>query len=73
MQVTKETLDHVFTYHAPTEDQIERYRRIRAAGRHLAAALLADCPDSRERSLALTSVQQAVQWGNTSIATNGGE
>ncbi len=59
-----------FTYHPPHGDQTERYQQIRAAGRTLAKLLIACCPDSRERALALTKLEEAVMWANASIARN---
>lgn len=59
-----------FTYHPPHGNQTERYGRIRAAARTFAKLLLGCCPDSRERSLALTKLEEAVMWANASIARN---
>ena len=57
-----------FTYHPPTGDQPERYVRIRDAARALAGILVADCPLSRELSLAVTHLEEAVFWANAAIA-----
>lgn len=59
-----------FTYHAPFGDQPQRYERIRAAGKAFAEAIVEMSPYSREQSLALTSVDQAVMWTNAAIARN---
>lgn len=61
-------LDARFTYHAPKVDQIARYQDIRDIGRHFAGILNEKCPESRELSLALTSLEQAVMWANAAIA-----
>lgn len=61
-------LDAIFTYHAPTPDQIDRYRALRVLGRQLAKAILELSPASREQSLALSHVQQAVMCVNAAIA-----
>lgn len=65
-----ETIEHNFSYHAPKEGQPEKDERIRAAGK--AAALVIDelCPGSREKSLAMTKLEEAVMWANASIARN---
>lgn len=68
--MSKVSLDRIFTYHAPFGDQKDRYQRIRDAGKALAAVITECSPPSREQSLALTSVQQAVQWANSAIAIN---
>lgn len=59
-----------FTYHPPKGDQPMRYVRIRDEGRSLADTLLLLCPDSRERSLALTRLEEVVMWANAAIARN---
>jgi hypothetical protein len=59
-----------FTYHAPKDDQATRYEKIRANARFLAELLTELCPESRELSLAMTNLEQAVMWANASIARN---
>lgn len=64
------SLDQVYTYHAPFGTQQERYIALRAAGKALATAITELVPPSREASVALTNVQQAVMWANAAIAIN---
>lgn len=66
---TKE-LDKRFTYHAPKNDQPERYVLIRQTAKDFAALLSANCPPSRELSLALTKLEEVCFWANASIARN---
>lgn len=68
--MTKEQIENTFTYHAPKGDQPARYEAIRAKAREFAALLAESCPESREKSLALTSLQQTTMWANASIAIN---
>lgn len=63
-------LDNIFTYHAPRGDQPERYEKIRAEALDLAKFLVASCPESRERTHAITHLQCAVFWANAAIARN---
>jgi hypothetical protein len=63
-------LDNIFTYHAPHGDQTTRYAILRNQAKAFAHDIERECPDSRERSLALTSLQQAVMWANAAIAIN---
>jgi hypothetical protein len=64
-------IDNVFTYHAPTAEQIKRYELIRREARYFARRLNGAIPnESREKSLAFTSLQQAVMWANAAIALN---
>lgn len=68
--MTNEQIENIFTYHKPFGDQPQRYQLIRDTARLLAATINAACPESREKSLALTNLQQAVMWANASIAIN---
>jgi len=63
-------LETRFTYHAPKERQAERYEELRLFGRRFAAHIMSECPESRERSLAITKIEEAVMWANASIARN---
>lgn len=59
-----------FKYHVPNSEQQSKYEEIRVLGRNLVEFILAGCPESRERSIALTKVEEAVMWANASIARN---
>ncbi len=63
-------LEKRFTYHAPKANQLPRYERIRALAKEFAYALDQMCPNSREKSLALTHLEDSVMWANASIARN---
>jgi hypothetical protein len=57
-----------FTYHAPHGDQADRYERIRAYVADVADVVCRLTPESREQSLALTALEEAVMWANAAIA-----
>jgi hypothetical protein len=57
-----------FTYHAPKDGQVQRYQTIRDQGLHLAQTIVSETPPSREQSLALTHIEDAVMWANAAIA-----
>ncbi len=59
-----------FTYHPPIADQTQRYEDIRRNAYSLAGLIDALCPESREKSLALTKLDETVMWANASIARN---
>lgn len=63
-------IENAFTYHHPKEEQIEKYAVIRTEAKAL--ALLIDCivPDSREKSLAMTKLEECTMWANAGIARN---
>ena len=68
--MTNDQIDNIFTYHAPFGTQQARYVAIRDKAKELALLVNEACPESREKSLALTNLQQSVQMANASIAIN---
>lgn len=65
-----DNLANRFTYHPPKGDQAERYEEIRQLGRTMANEIDAMCPESREKSLAITKLEEAVMWANAAVARN---
>lgn len=65
-------LEADFIYHPSTADQIRRYELIREHAREYAELLMTFCPPSRELSLALTELENAVMWANAAIARHEG-
>lgn len=63
-------IENNFKYHAPKEGQIEKYTALREKAKDLALLIDEQCPNSREKSLALTKLEEAVMWVNASIARN---
>lgn len=63
-------IEQAFTYHRPFGTQQGRYEMLRAHARATARAIEEFCPESRERSVALTNLQQCIMWANASIAIN---
>lgn len=70
MPLTRQDVERNFTYHRPTAGQPEKYERLRGEARRLALLIFDLCPESRERSIALTEVESAVMWANAAIARN---
>ncbi len=68
--MTKEQLDNLFTYHKPFGTQPERYEALRAKAKELAHLINESCPESREKSIAITHLQNSVMLANASIAVN---
>ena len=63
-------IENNFTYHPPFGDQPQRYEAIRAEAKKFAEFITANTPSSREQSVALTNLEQAVFWANAAIARN---
>lgn len=68
----REELAIRFTYHAPIDGQPDRYEAMRAAGHDLAQHISVNCPSSRERSVALTKLDEVVMWAIAAIARREG-
>jgi len=63
-------LENRFTYHPPKPGQAETYEALRAIALNFARTIDQEVPDSREKSLALTHLEDAVMWANAGIARN---
>jgi hypothetical protein len=64
----KADLEVRFTYHPPKTGQPEKYEKIRSQALKLAELLCDLCPECRERSLAITKLEEVVFWSNAAIA-----
>lgn len=63
-------IESAFIYHAPKNDQQKRYVELREKAKEFAYLIESCCPLSREKSLALTNLENSVMWANASIARN---
>ena len=73
-ELTQDEIDlvnDVFEYHAPTPEDVEAYKQIRAAAKVFAFTIVRTCPRSADRSVALRKVREAVMTANASIALRG--
>jgi len=66
--MTTGDIRRIFTYHNPTVYQIEKYQVMREKALELALLIHSSTPDSREQSIALTHLQEAVMMANAAIA-----
>lgn len=65
-----DNIHSIFRYHPPLKGQSERYTELRRQGLALATLITDSCPPSRERSLAITRLQETIMWANAAIAIN---
>lgn len=63
-------IENAFTYHVPKEGQPEKYQAIREKAKELAYLINELVPASRERSLAMTKLEECSMWANAGIARN---
>lgn len=66
-------IENDFSYHAPTEKSVGDMVEIREAARLLAHKVNFLVPDSREKSTALTKLEEVVMHSNAGIARLQGE
>jgi hypothetical protein len=59
-----------FIYHAPKEGQPEKYELMRSIALSFSAVINDMVPDGREKSLAITHLEEVVFWANAGIARN---
>ena len=57
-----------FTYHPPKENQPEKYQKIRKGAKELATLINDLCPESGEKLIAITKLEETVMWANAAIA-----
>jgi hypothetical protein len=65
---TKADLDNRFAYHKPDGMKINEHEAVRELFADAAEDICRALPDSRERALALTNLEQAMFWTNAAIA-----
>lgn len=70
MNPKKDQIEKAFTYYPPKPGQPERYVNIRDKAKELALLIDDYVPDSREKSVAMTNLEQVVMWANAGIARN---
>ncbi|MEK3735499.1 hypothetical protein MKX64_24090 [Paenibacillus sp. FSL M8-0334] len=63
-------IENNFSYHAPKPGQPEVYQEIREKAKELAYLIDELAPNSREKALAMTNLEQAVFWANAAVARN---
>ena len=59
-------MKHPFDYHRPNEAQVQQISDLREGCKALHNILLT-LPNSRERSLAITKLEEVSMWGNKGI------
>jgi len=64
-------LDDLFSYHAPTEEQIAKYQAIRDAAKEFVKVIVANSPASADQTVSIRKVREAVYSANASIALGG--
>lgn len=69
--MSPEDIENRFKYHAPDSDDVILHSKIRSDCWALASELNDFLPEGREKSLAITKLEEAMYWANASIARSG--
>lgn len=61
-----------FSHHAPQDEEtVKKYEMMRSIALSFSAVINDLVPDSREKSLAITHLEEVVFWANAGIARSG--
>ena len=63
-------IDRNYVTHQLTADQLNQTAEIKCKAKELAILINDSCPESREKSLAFTELENSVMWATASIARN---
>lgn len=66
----QEDLDNRFDHHPPDVVKAAVHQLIRGVFKEAAEVVAHELPEGREKSLALTKLEEAMFWSNASIARN---
>lgn len=66
----KEDLINRFNYHSPDEEKAKAHANVRATLLWAASLINELIPEGREKSLAVTKLEEAMFWANAGLARN---
>jgi hypothetical protein len=64
----KAELQNRFDYHPPTDERARAHTRIRTYLLQMAEEFNESLPEGREKSLAITKLEEAMFWANAALA-----
>jgi hypothetical protein len=59
-----------FAYHKPSEEGLKKINMLREAFSELSSHISVLCPDTREKSVALTHLETTAMWAIKSVVCN---
>lgn len=66
----KNIINRNFSYKRSSDKSIQNMQKLRIMAKEVAFLIEDRCPESREKSLALTRLEECVMWANASIVRN---
>lgn len=64
-------IDWRFQYHKPDKNKVRQHEIVRYECLRCARSIMALCPDSRERAIAVRKMEEAMMWSNAAISRRG--
>jgi hypothetical protein len=68
---TRDAIEHVFTYHQPTEASRDFYVQLRDKAMEFALLIEDLVPPSPDRTIAIRKVRESIMYANAALANNG--
>ncbi|WP_417754191.1 hypothetical protein [Slackia isoflavoniconvertens] len=65
-----ETIGRIFAVPNPPSTEFHRINMLHQIACDFALTIQANCPESREKSLALTKLEECIMWANAAIDRN---
>jgi len=69
-QIDDAEIEKRFSHHPPTGEKVHVHENVRMVYRQLAHEVSTVLPESREKSLAFTALEESLMWANAAIARN---
>jgi len=63
-------IDKPFAYHKPSEDGLAKITELREGFSWLKATIEKNCPESRQRSVAITELETSAMWAIKAVVFN---
>ena len=70
MALSNEEIEDRVTYHAPSPSGVERHKQLSEAAASILKTIEEVVPDGREKSLAITKIEEAKMWASAGVARN---
>ena len=64
------SIDKPFAYHKPSESGLDKITALREKFSEVKAVIEATCPESRQRSVAITELETSAMWAIKAVVFN---
>jgi hypothetical protein len=63
-------IDKPYAYHKPSTEGMDKINALREAFSHVDQVIQANCPNSRQKSVAITELETAAMWAIKAVIFN---